>query len=182
MKTLTLVTGSAHKLGEWQRLFPPNYKLEAVSLDLDEIQSMDPLAIANDKARRAYEIVGKPVIVDDISAGLENLNGLPGPFIKYFEERLGNGALYELAGQKEASCTITAVAAYYDGADSLVGVGEIQGKVVAPTTGEGGFGFDFVFVPAGHDQTFAQMGPAAKDKISHRALAIKDLLRQLNNL
>ncbi len=181
MKTITIVTGSAHKLREWQRIFPDTYTLESVKLDLDEIQSLDPVAIAVDKVKRAFAALGKPVIVDDISAGLDVLEGLPGPFVKFFEEKLGNDALYQLAG-KESSCTITAIAAYYDGKNSVVGRGDIRGKVVPLTEGEGAFGFDFVFVPDGHNQTFAQMGPAEKDKISHRALAVQDLIRQLNDL
>jgi non-canonical purine NTP pyrophosphatase (RdgB/HAM1 family) len=180
MQTITLVTGSKGKLAEWQRLFPSELKLESIDVDLDEIQSLDLRAIITDKAKRAHEKVGKPVIVDDISAGIDELNGLPGPFVKFFEKSLGRGALYKLAN-REANATITAIAAYYDGAHMLIGVGEIHGKVVAPR-GESGFGFDFSFVPEGYTQTFSEMGPAEKDKISHRRLAVEDLIAQLRQL
>ncbi len=180
MKTITFVTGSAHKLREWRRIFPDSYKLESIALDIHEIQSFDPIEVAVDKAERAFAQLGKPVMVDDISAGLDHLNGLPGPFIKFFEEQLGKGALYKLAG-KESACTITAVVAYYDGTRSIVGKGKIHGKIVSPR-GDQGFGFDFVFVPDGHTETFAEMGSKAKDKISHRTLAIQDLVSKLNDL
>lgn len=180
MKTITVVTGNSGKLKEWNRLFPKNFKLESVDIELVEIQSLDPIVVAKDKAKRAYTHVGKPVVVDDISAGLDDFQGLPGTFIKYFEERLGNGALFHLAG-KESACTVTAVVAYYDGVQSMVGVGKIHGKVVDPR-GKNGFGFDFCFVPDGLDKTFSEMTPEQKDKISHRKLAIDDLARQLNNL
>lgn len=179
MKTITIVTGNPGKLLEWKRLFPSNFKLESSNVDLVEIQSLDPIVVAKDKAERAFAEIGKPVIVDDISAGLDEFQGLPGTFIKYFEDKLGNGALFQLAG-KESACTVTAVVVYYDGVKSIVGVGKIHGKVVAPR-GKNGFGFDFVFVPDGQDKTFSEMSPEQKDKISHRKLAIDDLVRQLDN-
>jgi inosine triphosphate pyrophosphatase len=180
MKTITLVTGSDHKLQEWQRIFPDTYKLESVKLDLDEIQSLDLEKIAIDKAKRAFKVVGRPVVVEDISAGIDSWHGLPGPFIKFFEQKLGDDVLYKLASE-ESSCTVVAVAVYYDGTHTLIATGEIRGKIITPR-GSKGFGFDVVFVPNGYDKTFAEMGEVIKDKISHRALAIRDLVRQLNDL
>ncbi len=180
-KTLTIVTSNPGKLQEWQRLFPKEYKLESAALDLVEIQHLDPVVVTKDKARRAYKKLRKPVIVDDVSAGLDELKGLPGTFMKYFEDALGSSALFRLAGNKSATCFVTAVAAYYDGKNSLHGIGTVRGKVLDPK-GKVGWGFDFVFVPDGHEQTYAQMGPEEKDKISHRRLAIEDLVRQLNDL
>ncbi len=180
MKTVTIVTGNPSKLLEWKRLFPSNFKLESSNIDLVEIQSLDPIVVARDKAERAFVHLDRPVVVDDISAGLDGLHGLPGPFIKYFEEKLGNGALFHLAG-KESACTVTAVVAYYDGTQSLVGVGRIHGTVVSPR-GKNGFGFDFCFVPDGQDKTYSELSPEQKDKISHRKLAMDDLVRQLENL
>lgn len=181
MKTITIVTSNPGKLQEWQRLFPKDYKLESAALDLIEIQHLDPVVVAKDKAKRAYKKLGKPVLVDDVSAGLDELKGLPGTFMKYFEEALGSDALFRLAGNKSAACSVTAVAAYYDGERSLHGVGTVRGKVLDPK-GKKGWGFDFVFMPDGHTETYAQMGPERKDKISHRSLAIQDLVRQLNDL
>lgn len=181
MRAITLVTSNAGKLAEWQRIFPAAYKLESVALELTEIQSLDPIVVAKDKARRAYNKLGKAVVVDDVSAGLDDLHGLPGTFMKYFEDKLGSDALFRLAGNKSAACTVTAVAAYHDGEQSLFGVGTVRGKVLDPK-GKVGWGFDFVFVPDGHDKTYAEMGPVEKDKISHRTLAINDLVRQLNDL
>ena len=84
MTQIFLVTGNKNKLREWQEVLPANVQIDTVDVDLDEIQSDDPEVIVADKARRAYEKVGKPVVVEDVEAGLEKLGGLPGPFIKYF--------------------------------------------------------------------------------------------------
>src|SRR4051794_8967648 len=94
---LTLVTGNEHKLAEWRRLLPAGFKLENVELDLHEVQSLDLEVIIIDKVKRAYASVGKPVIAEDVSAGLDKLGGLPGPFMKFFEKQLGKDALFQLA-------------------------------------------------------------------------------------
>ena len=177
---LTLVTGSAHKLKEWQRQFPAEFNLSSVALDLPEIQSMDSIQITRDKARRAYEAVKSPVLVEDVSAGIDKFNGLPGPFIKFFEERLGAGALYQLAGE-ETTATITCTICYYDGTTELFATGVVHGKITE-SKGTGGFGFDIGFVPNGKTQTFAQMDPLEKDTLSHRHLAIVDMVSQLKQL
>jgi non-canonical purine NTP pyrophosphatase (RdgB/HAM1 family) len=177
VKTITLVTGSDHKLQEWRRLFPGSLKLESHKLDLTEIQSLDSKLIVEAKVTAAYEILRRPVLVEDVTAGLDALQGLPGPFIKFFEEKLGKDALYRLAGEAAAakvSCTI----GYFDGTKLLFGYGEIHGTAVA-SRGTNGFGFDTVFQPAGQTKTFAEMDATEKDAISHRHLAIEDLLKQL---
>jgi non-canonical purine NTP pyrophosphatase (RdgB/HAM1 family) len=178
MKTITLVTGNKGKLAEWQRLFPTDYQLESVDVDLDEIQSLDMDAIITSKAKRAYDAIGKPVIVEDIWAGLDKLSGMPGPFIKFFELRLGMDALFKLAEKEGDPATVRCAIAYYDGSEMLVVHSEVKGSVV-PTRGEYGFGFDKVFVPNGQPKTYGEMVPAEKDRISHRALAVKQLVKKL---
>ena len=181
MHALTIVTGNPGKLAEWQRIFPSGIKLEAADIDLDEIQSLDLEAIAVDKAKRAYEKIGKPVVVEDIAAGLVNLNGMPGPFIKFFEHALGIDALYLLAEKEGDEAIVTCVIAYFDGQDSITVRADVQGTVV-PSRGNGGFGFDKVFVPDGQRKTYGEMTSAEKDKISHRGKALKLFVRQLKNL
>ncbi len=180
VKTLHLVTGNPNKLREWQRMLPDDSGLDIKTLDIDipEIQSLDLTEIITDKAHKAYEAVGKPVLVEDISAGLDELGGLPGPFIKYFEQTLGKGALHTMASGDRAPAVLTAVMAYYDGLTLLTAKSALHGHVVPPAGGEG-WGFDFCFVPEGASQTFSEMGPDAKDKISHRAAAMQHLLGQI---
>ncbi len=177
MRIVTLVTGNKNKLREFGRLLPEDFPYTHQGLDLDEIQSFDSIEIIADKARRAYEIIGSPVIVEDVSAGLECLNGLPGPFIKYFEERIGQEALYLLANDDKRA-TITCNIGYYDGTRLVTGVGIVEGTVV-PTREDTGFGFDNVFIPNGQNLTFAEMGDDLKDTIGHRGLAVRDLLKNL---
>ena len=82
MTRAIFITGNANKAKHVQILL--GAEIEHRSLDLYEIQSADPAEIVEHKARQAYEIVGRPVFVDDFSLGLDELEGLPGPFIKFF--------------------------------------------------------------------------------------------------
>lgn len=181
MHKIYLVTGNKGKLAEWQRLFPKDIELEALDIDLDEIQSLDLEAIAIDKAKRAYEHVGKPVLVEDVSAGLDKLGGLPGPFIKYFEKALGNDAYYQLAEKAGDPGTVVCTIGYCDDVQTFAVSGSVHGSVYA-RRGENGFGFDACFVPDGQQKTYGEMEPAEKDTLSHRSKAVKELVRQLQTL
>jgi len=180
MIRFTIVTGNAEKLTELRRIIPASIEFDHHELDLHEIQSLDLDEIIADKAKRAYDTLQKPVLVEDVAAGLEALNGLPGPFIKFFHQQLGEDALYELGGES-GRATIYCAAAYYDGEKLLIGHGQVAGKVVEPRT-KTGFGFNKIFVPDGYEQTFAEMSPDLHDKLSHRGNAIRDLLPQLDQM
>lgn len=175
MKEIFLVTGNENKLREWQAIFPTGgVELKSVDIDLTEIQSDDPEEIVADKAKRAYAAVGKPVIVEDVDAGLEKLGGLPGPFIKFFNKKLGKDALYKLAGKEGEPAVVACTAAYYDGQELAIVRGEVNGTVVAPRGDS--FGFDVVFVPEGETQTYGEMSQEKKNSQSHRSKAVRQLV------
>lgn len=175
---ITLVTGNPSKLKELQALAPAGLTITARKLDLPEIQSLDVHEVVEDKVRRAYAQIKGPVIVEDVSAALDELQGLPGPFFKFFEKALGKRALLILAKSAEPRATIRCVAAYYDGDVMLFGEGIITGRVVEPR-GERGFGFDFTVVPDGETRTMAELTMEEKNAISHRGQAMRHLLAQL---
>ena len=181
MKHIYLVTGNQKKLREWQAIVPQDIQLDTLDVDLPEIQSDDSLEIVTDKAKRAYEHVGKPVVVEDVSAGLEKLGGLPGPFVKFFMKRLGQGALYELAGKEGEKATVSCSVAYYDGQNLVTVRGDIEGTIVKPRGGDE-FSFDVTFVPDGETETFAEMSAEKKNSLSHRSKAIRMLLDKLENM
>lgn len=180
MPTIYLVTGNANKRREFQTLLPDDFDFKSIELDLPELQSFDTRSLITDKVQRAYEEAGKPVMVEDVSVGLDHLNGFPGPFIKFVEQQLGKGGIYALAGG-EKPATVTSTIGYYDGHRLIVAEGIVHGTVVAPR-GENGWGFDFCFVLDGHDKTFAEMGADRKSKVSHRAKSVHAFLEELKQL
>jgi non-canonical purine NTP pyrophosphatase (RdgB/HAM1 family) len=179
MKTITLVTGNPYKLEELKKVFSSGLKLESRKLDLDEVQSLDLHKIVRHKLHQAFEVVNGPVIVEDVSAELDALNGLPGPFIKFFEERLGKGALFKLAG--ETRVKIICSMGYFDGEHEYIVDGILEGRIVTPREGEG-FGFDFVLIPDGYDKTMSELGLNIKNTISHRYNAATLLSQKLTVL
>lgn len=163
------VTGNPHKLTELQALLPGELDIRHKALHLTEIQTMDTHEIVRHKLREAYAVVKAPVMVEDVSAGLASLGGLPGPFIKFFEERLGSDALYQLAPNDKV--TITCTMGYYDGADEIIVDGTVHGRTVKPR-GDNGFGFDNCIILDGQTKTSAELAPEVKNKISHRHAAV----------
>lgn len=175
---LTLVTGNQGKLVEWRRLLPPTMTMGARRVDLAEIQSLDLEEIVSDKAKRAYDNLRTPVVVEDISAGLQELNWLPGPFIKFFEKELGEAVLYTLAKHAGAPARVVCSIGFYDGKRLFTVKAQCDGTVVKPR-GKHGFGFDKVFMPNGSTKTYGEMTGTEKDQVSHRSRAIKLFLAQL---
>jgi len=178
MTKIFLVTGNVNKLEEWRRQLPADIEIDSIQVDLPEIQSIDPEEIMADKAKRAYEATGKPVVVEDVSAGLIKLGGLPGPFVKFFIKTLGDDALFQLAGTEHEPAIVSCSAAYYDGSILLTVRGDVEGTVVS-ARGSNGFGFDGTFIPNGQSLTYAEMSSELKDIMSHRSLAIKLLIDKL---
>lgn len=176
---LTLITGNQHKLEEWERQLPSHIKLQHQAIDLDEIQSLDSAEIIRHKVRQAYAITQMPVVVEDVSAGLDNLNGLPGPFVKFFIERIGKDALYQIGGEG-AAMTVACTIGYYDGTNEIIVDGTLRGTATA-ARGDA-FGFDVSFVPDGQSKTYSEMTAAEKDAVSHRHIAIGNLVAELSKL
>src|ERR1700730_17528403 len=83
---VVFVTGSEQKAQYFSRVagIPVSHK----KVDLDEIQSLDLKRIVSDKVRRAFDVLRTPVIVEDVSLEIDALNGLPGPLIKWFVDKL----------------------------------------------------------------------------------------------
>ena len=172
MEKITLVTGNKNKLKEFQSILK-DLQFQVEKLDLDEIQSMDLKEICKDKVERAHNKLQRSVIIEDTGFFIDELKGLPGPFIKFFEQKLGPSAslkLLENSTNRKAKqiCSI----AYQDSENQIIVTGECSGVVTEELKEGEGFGFDFCFIPDGYDKTFSQLGLEEKNKISARRKAI----------
>lgn len=172
MQPVYFITGSDKKFAEIKVIVP---QVEQLQIDLPELQALDPHTIITAKLEEAKKHHAGSFIVEDTSLYLDALNGLPGPFIKWFMETIGNEGLFKIA---KAFNNFDARAKTIIGyADESGGVeffeGEVHGVIVEPA-GEG-FGWDSIFKPEGYDKNFAQMGVEEKNKISMRKLAAEKL-------
>ena len=126
--------------------------LEHQKLDLDEIQSSDPFVIIEHKARQAYKLIGKPVLVEDVSLVFNALNGLPGPFIKFFVEAESGleNLCRMLDGFEDRTAVGSVLYGYFDGKELMIIPGGLKGAIAKTPRGKGGFGWDKIFEPEGY--------------------------------
>jgi XTP/dITP diphosphohydrolase len=81
--------------------------------------------------------------------------------------------LREMKGQKDRRARFRTVIAFFDGGRPLTFEGEIRGNIAHSASGDGGFGYDPIFMPEGHEKTFAAFSPEEKNRISHRGIAVQ---------
>lgn len=175
---ITLVTGNPNKLRELQAIME-GMDLTAREIDVPEIQSMRLEEIVRAKARAAFEAVGSPVIVEDVSFEISALKGMPGPFVKWWAKSAGYEPALIVCGQTgDWGAKAICGSAYCDGDRLEYAEASVSGRLTEKSEGDG-FGFDFYFVPEGYDQTFAQLGPDIKNQISHRARSLRTLKEKL---
>lgn len=175
----TLVTGNADKLAEAERIV--GARIDSVSVDLPEIQSLDVREVLAGKAAEAFARVGRPVVVEETALELDCLGGFPGPFVKWMLASAGPEGIARCAiGMGDPRATARCLLLYFDGQRRIEGEGIDPGMLVFPTRGEAGFGWDPVFQPEGSTLTYAELGEAEKDARAHRGLAWRDLLAKLD--
>ena len=159
-KSPVFITGNQDKANYLSNML--GVSLEHQKVDLDEIQSTSLEEIVTHKVRQAYDLVGKPVLVEDVSLGFDALNGLPVPFIKFFIETPdGLEKLCRmLDGFEDRGATAACVFGYYDGRDVRLFRGELLGSIAKHPRGSGGFGFDKILEPNGYGgRTRAELTP-----------------------
>jgi inosine triphosphate pyrophosphatase len=183
-RCIFFVTGNAKKELEVNTILKAEnlspFRVSHIDLDLPEYQG-DPLYIARHKCIEASKRVGSSVLVEDTSLCFSALNGLPGPYIKWFVDRLGNDGLYSLLHgheDKTAYCQCVLAFSPGPGAEPVLFVGKTHGRIVEPTgSARGGFGWDAIFIPDGMSEPFGAMGLDEKNRISHRARALSQFVQ-----
>lgn len=177
MKIL-FITGNKNKLKEAVTVVP---EIEGCNIDLPEIQELDTKKIIELKL---HEVIkqkpGVDLIVEDQSLIIDGMNGLPGPFIKWFDKALEMKGLYNLAlkmGNQSAEAKTT-IGYCSEKGEIHFFEATIKGKIVSPR-GTISWGWDFIFQPEGYKKTFAQMTVEEKNKLSMRTIALEKLKEYL---
>ena len=180
-------------------------RLLTCPLDLPELQGENAVDIAIEKGRMATDILKNTiknnnnngvvndfaVIVEDTSLCFNALGGLPGPYIKWFLDKLGHeGLVTLLAGHEDKSAFAQCIVVYCRyGHEPMAFVGKTDGHIVSPHDDrrkkeeekKKTFGWDAIFQPAGYTSTYAQMGIEEKNSISHRLKAFRQLAEYLDS-
>ncbi|MBR2165129.1 MAG: RdgB/HAM1 family non-canonical purine NTP pyrophosphatase [Paludibacteraceae bacterium] len=198
---LVFASNNDHKLSEVRQIMPPS--VEVLSLrDIGfeaEIDETGSTLEANSriKAETVSDwISGKRsslsdidgVFADDTGLEIDALHGAPGVYTaRWAGEPVANRAkaLRELDGNENRGCqfrtVITLIRFSADGGQPSVSQveGVVRGRIATAEYGEGGFGYDPLFIPEGYDRTFAELPASVKNSISHRARALKELVKLL---
>lgn len=184
---LVVATHNPGKARELAEILENRFQLiTAGELGLHEPEETEASFVGNAllKARAAADASGLPALADDSGLSVSALDGAPGV---YSARWAGPGKDFAVAMQKVAerleeaesddrSAWFTcALALAWPHGPAVVVEGRIDGMLSFPPRGARGFGYDPIFMPQGHDLTFGEMEPAAKDAMSHRARAFAKL-------
>jgi len=172
----TFVTGNAAKakqLGLHLKLpVPPAHQ----RIDVPEIQSLNPYEVVEAKVKSAYQIIGGPVLVEDVSLRFEAMGNLPGSLIKWFLQELDNEGLCRmLDGYQTRAAAAEVIFGYFDGGEVRYFGAEKFGEIATEPRGQAGFGWDPIFIPEGHTLTWGEMTAEQQAETSMRKLALYKL-------
>ena len=146
-----------------------------------EIQSLDPQKIIEHKLHEASKIHSGEFIIEDTCFYLECLNGLPGPYIKWFEKTIGLEGIYKIASAfNNFNAKVVITFGYLDKTKSIHYFSiEAKGTVVFPR-GNNGFGWDSIFVPEGQTKTHAEMSVEELKAVKLRGKVAKQVNDYIN--
>lgn len=185
---ITFVTGNKKKVEEIKRILLDGddelpFEITNRKIDLPELQGDDPIEIAKEKCSLAASEVNGPVLTEDTSLCFNSLNGMPGPYIKWFLEKCGHDGLNSmLDGFDDKSAYAQTVMTFTTGPGQPIESfdGRTDGCIVPPR-GSLEFGWDPVFEPLeGEGKTYAEMKKEEKNSISHRARSMAKLQSYLH--
>lgn len=185
MKKIVFATNNAHKLAE----------VRAVLNDFAEVISLSDIGCYDDipetgttleenavlKAQFIHDRYDVDCFADDTGLEVDALDGAPGVYSARYAGEEQNAAnnmeklLKNLSGKKNRKARFKTVIALIKNNQTFCFEGQIEGRIIEKARGNAGFGYDPVFVPNGYVQTFAEMGADEKNRISHRAKAVKKL-------
>jgi XTP/dITP diphosphohydrolase len=192
---LLLATANPKKLLELQRILDATLGTNRVSLvglaDFENYPDVPETGLtfgenALIKAREGASRTGLPTVADDSGLAVDALNGMPGVFSARWAGRHGDdranlelvlGQINDVPDEHRGGAFVCAAALVLpNGREHLV-EGRQPGRILRSRRGEGGFGYDPIFLGDGQSRTNAELSPTEKDAISHRGKAMRELAK-----
>lgn len=193
IQELVFATNNAHKLDEVSHILGERIRLLSLKqigceADIPETgTTLQENALL--KARYIYDHYHRNCFADDTGLEVDALHGAPGVFSARYAGGEGHDSaanmrllLHNLEGCTDRRARFRTVIALILDGQVYQFEGIINGTIIDAPRGEGGFGYDPVFVPEGYDRTFAELGNEVKNHISHRARAVEKLAQFLKQL
>lgn len=189
-REIIFATNNRHKVLEVSAMLGEGYALSTLREQgiEEEVPEDQPTIEGNalQKARYVYGRTGKDCFADDTGLEVEALGGEPGVrSARYasdghdFEANM-KLLLYNMRGKENRKARFRTVVALIKDGREYTFEGVVEGHITEKPAGDGGFGYDPVFVPEGFTESFAEMSPAMKNSVSHRGRAISKLVSFLS--
>lgn len=193
---IVAATSNLHKLKEFRQILSEHEILSAAEVGFfDDIDETGETFFENAliKARALFRATGLPALADDSGLCVEALGGAPGVYSaryaqKYAPEGFGSGTkdeknraflLKNLEHEKNRRAYFCCVAALVSGAGEIVCEGRTYGNILREERGEGGFGYDCLFLSEELGVTFAEASEEQKNSVSHRGKALAELIKKI---
>ena len=190
-----MATRNVHKVEEIRAILSAFEVLDlSVLTDPPEVEETGSTFLENAilKAQAISELTDALVLSDDSGLEVDSLGGDPGVYSARYAGEDGNDflnnekLLREMDGQSERTARFRCVIVLARGGNVLADFsGAVEGQILQRNQGEGGFGYDPLFVPDGYERSFAELGEEIKNGLSHRSRALEgvvDWLRQLREI
>jgi len=190
MQKLLVATGNSHKTDEIRAILGEDYVVSDLKAhpDLPEVEETGITFLEN-ATLKAVEIskqVDGLILSDDSGLEVDALGGEPGVYSSRYAGEAGNDAannkklLHELQGEDSRTARFRCVMVLAQDGEVLASFdGAVEGRMLSELHGEGGFGYDPLFVPDGYHQTFSQLSEGIKNQLSHRAVAMEKVVAWL---
>jgi XTP/dITP diphosphohydrolase len=176
---LKVVTSNDGKIKEFKQAFEktPVFPTK-VSVPYPEVQASSLEEVVDFGLDNLKDKIQPPFIIDDAGVFVDGLEGFPGVYSRYVYDTIGlQGILKQMENLEDRQASFKCVLGLLleDGTTHKF-VGECKGRIIHEMRGDGGFGYDPIFIPDGFDRTFAELPPEEKNEISHRGRAMQNLL------
>ena len=176
---LKVVTSNDGKIKEFKQAFEktPVFPTK-VSVPYPEVQASSLEEVVDFGLDNLKDKIQPPFIIDDAGVFVDGLEGFPGVYSRYVYDTIGlQGILKQMENLEDRQASFKCVLGLLleDGTTHKF-VGEGKCRIIHEMRGDGGFGYDPIFIPDGFDRTFAELPPEEKNEISHRGRAMQNLL------
>lgn len=192
MKKLVFATNNKHKLSEVRAILKDQFEVSSLA----EINCYDDIpetadtleGNAEQKADWVLEKYGYDCFADDTGLEIEALDGRPGVYsARYAGENCSfednnEKVLAELVGKSNRNAKFRTVICLKLNGETHFFSGEVKGRIIDENRGSKGFGYDPIFIPEGHTESFAEMGDDLKNTMSHRYRATQRLVEFLEKI
>ena len=177
---INLVTSNSGKVEELTSILEPfGHNASQLNIPCPEIQASTLEKVVDFGLEWLHsQGTPAPLIIDDAGVFVDELKGFPGVYSRYVYDTISpNGLLKQMEGIDNRSASFKCVIGLLlEDSSTHKFVGECHGNIIHEMRGDGGFGYDPVFIPEGYEKTFAELPPEDKNRVSHRGRAMQKLI------